>query len=190
MWALWRRVQLKIAPYFTKEKRSKKLKVEYTLCTQYIHMGTIKTWYLKLNNFFSVSDFHLMLTVCNMTVLKYTSLYGLSYVSFVLVMRINLFLHTISEMTIYTCWSYILRKELTSIWAPDRLARSKQQLDRLAFARSVFLRFAILKLIKRRSSLERSAESKFIPCGMEKVTTALSFRNSRASSVLREKQVR
>ena len=58
---------------------------------------------------------------------------------------------------------------LTSMCAPDRLARSKQQLDRFAFARSVFLRFAILKLIKRRSSLDRSAESKFIPCGVNKV---------------------
>ena len=53
---------------------------------------------------------------------------------------------------------------LTSICAPERLARSRQQLDRLALARSVFLRFAILKLMKRKSSLERSAESKLIPC--------------------------
>lgn len=48
--------------------------------------------------------------------------------------------------------------------APDKFARSKQQLDRFAFARSVFLKLAILKLIKRKSSLERSAESKLIPC--------------------------
>ena len=57
-----------------------------------------------------------------------------------------------------------LSKLLTSICAPERLARSRQQLERLALARSVFRRFAILKLMKRKSSLERSAESKLIPC--------------------------
>ena len=60
-------------------------------------------------------------------------------------------------------YTYISPTTLTSMCAPERLALSKQQFDRLALARSVFLKFAILKLIKRKSNFERSAESKLIP---------------------------
>lgn len=52
---------------------------------------------------------------------------------------------------------------LTSIWAPDKHERSKQQLERLAPAKSALRKFAILKFMYRKSRRDKSAPSKLIP---------------------------